>query len=478
MFDGDEAELAEEEERRALTLLYHEIAAVDPKPMTLELASIYAASESFITPLAHTMTHTCRTHANWPCEDSPGTAEFRGRESNTTTWTMWSILDGHAGPQTATVLSRKLAEVLPIRLVESGCLRRPYTSNDAHIIEIIKRSFLDIDRAFLWPYSSPSDESRPFPFKAQGELVSDMQRGLQGDARDLANPIAGLAAAMSGSCALVGLYDQGNSVLRIANTGDSRAVLGRFDTASQRYIARPLSTDQTGFNELEAKRLEHEHSGESPVDPKTGRVHGLAVTRAFGDSRWKWPKEITQLVHDNLWGPAALPNDAIQTPPYLTAEPEVTETKIQTGEHPDFLIMASDGLWDHFSSEDAVTCVQQWLEKFDAAAVPDTSGPGLIDEVRGFAKLKASVRPSGTELEEDTYRDDKGQLRWHVSPKHFVVEDENCGVHLVKNALGGKRRNLFRAVMSVQPPRAREVRDDITVKVIFFGVVDEAGKKI
>lgn len=39
----------------------------------------------------------------------------------------------------------------------------------------------------------------------------------------------------------------------------------------------------------------------------------------------------------------------------------------------------------------------------------------------------------------------------------------------VKNALGGKRRNLFRGIMSVQPPLSRDVRDDITVHVVFFG---------
>lgn len=50
------------------------------------------------------------------------------------------------------------------------------------------------------------------------------------------------------------------------------------------------------------------------------------------------------------------------------------------------------------------------------------------------------------------------------------MEDENCAVHVAQNALGGKRRDLFAGVMSVQAPYSRNVRDDITVNVIFFGV--------
>ncbi|KAI7698566.1 hypothetical protein KC353_g16909, partial [Hortaea werneckii] len=73
--------------------------------------------------------------------------------------------------------------------------------------------------------------------------------------------------------------------------------------------------------------------------------------------------------------------------------------------------------------------------------------------------------------DDDTYFDQEEKcMRWRVSPKHFVNEDENCGIHLVKNALGGKRRDLFCGVMSLQPPLSRKVRDDITVHVIFFGV--------
>lgn len=78
-----------------------------------------------------------------------------------------------------------------------------------------------------------------------------------------------------------------------------------------------------------------------------------------------------------------------------------------------------------------------------------------------------------TDLEagDDTWWDEEEKcLKWKSSPKHFVNEDDHAAVHLVKNALGGKRRDLFTGLMSLHAPFSRNVRDDITVHVIFFGV--------
>lgn len=291
---------------------------------------------------------------------------------------------------------------------------------------------------------------------------------------------------LSGSCALMALFDPTKGVLRVANTGDSRAVLGRWEGG--KYVAHAMSNDHTGFNQDEVARLREEHPGEDVVDEKTGRVFGIAVTRAFGDSRWKWSEDLTRRVHEMFFGPAPRPNGVVKTPPYLTAEPEVQETKIQTGEHPDFLIMASDGLWDQMSNQDAVTCVQMWLEQNNPTAfikdlkekqkalevgLPATSLPGMPGNTpppNPFAQVEEDTDP-------ETYYDvEEKCLKWRVSPKHFVVEDDNAGMHLIKNALGGRRRRLFEAVMTVQPPLSRNVRDDITVHVVFFGV--DAGEGV
>lgn len=51
------------------------------------------------------------------------------------------------------------------------------------------------------------------------------------------------------------------------------------------YVCEPMSVDHTGFNPDEVSRLQREHPGEHGiVDPRSGRVHSLATSRAFGDS--------------------------------------------------------------------------------------------------------------------------------------------------------------------------------------------------
>lgn len=422
-------------------------------PLTLEEADELLRSRSGYSVTSKAVAHTCQSPANMPCEDAWSASAFTRFNDRKKDWCEWSIFDGHAGPRTAQVLKQLISPIVNERLWDAKCMEKPYVPNDPTTINTIKQAFLELDKEII---------------EEAGKLI---QSG-----GPLAQVVAVGAAAFSGSCALLALYDPAKSVLRVVNVGDSRAVFGRWD--GTKYVCEPMSVDQTGFNQDEVSRLKREHPGEDKiVDPNSGRVHGIAISRAFGDARWKWPNELTKLAHDKFWGPSPRPNGVIKTPPYLTAEPEIMETKVRTsGEHPDFLIMASDGLWDQMSSEDAVACVQMWLETNKPAAFLEEQ----LEEVTSWSNLLKKQPPpvptptytSAADLasDDDTYFDeDEGCLKWRVAPKHFVNEDENCGIHLVKNALGGKRRDLFTGVMSVQTPLARHVRDDITVHVIFFG---------
>ena len=418
----------------------------------LELRSGYSITVSAVG-------HTCQLPSNLPCEDTEHTGVFTLFKDPQKDWATWSIFDGHAGPRTSQILKEYLPVIVGGKLWESKCMERTYVPNDYEIVRTIKKAFKETD----------------------DDILTDAASRARAREGDLAHTIAITSAALSGSCALLALFDPAKLVLRVANTGDSRAVLGRWDREAGKYVAQAMSLDQTGFNQDEVERLRREHPDEESVDPKTGRVHGLAVSRAFGDARWKWPNELTQMVHEKFWGPAPRPPGVIKTPPYLTAEPEIKETKIEAGDHPDFLIMASDGLWDNMSSEDAVTCVNQWLDKFKPEKFLEKKGVAtslseIFSRKPDIQNHPALRRSTDNSVDEETYFDEnESAMKWKVSPKHFVVEDDNCGVHLVKNALGGNRRNLFRGVMSIQPPLSRKVRDDITVHVIFFGV-DTQGK--
>ena len=59
----------------------------------------------------------------------------------------------------------------------------------------------------------------------------------------LKDAMSRLAPAYSGSCALVSFYHSESQLLKVACTGDSRAVLGRRNAAGE-WEAIALSTDQ------------------------------------------------------------------------------------------------------------------------------------------------------------------------------------------------------------------------------------------
>ncbi|KAJ6817181.1 putative protein phosphatase 2C 11 [Iris pallida] len=108
--------------------------------------------------------------------------------------------------------------------------------------------------------------------------------------------------------------------LLVANVGDSRVVACRSGSAI------PLSIDHKPDRRDERERIEN--AGGFIIWAGTWRVGGvLAVSRAFGDKCLKR---------------------------YVSAEPEIQEEVI---EGVDFLIIASDGLWNVVSNMDAVGIV-------------------------------------------------------------------------------------------------------------------------
>ncbi|MCJ1333365.1 hypothetical protein MMC10_010060 [Thelotrema lepadinum] len=296
-----------------------------------------------------------------------------------------------------------------------------------------------------------------------GELLASSLAALSLTDKKLSNPLAEilhrLAPFYAGSCALVCLYDHAALTLYTACTGDSRAILVRQDM-NGKYIAMPLSEDQTGFNPSEAKRVRDEHPGEYDcIDDKTGRVLGMAVTRAFGDHRFKLPLAAIETMRDKFFG--AAPRPGYKTPPYLTAEPEVTVTRIQEG---DVLIMASDGLWDHMSNTAATECLGRWLTKYQEGGDIHRSESSILPGWLANNKSRRDILQEESSMPYEF----SGEPDWQVEPKYIVTEDKNAATHLIRNTLGGNRRALFTGIMSALPPLSREARDDITVQVVLF----------
>ncbi|XP_010551067.1 PREDICTED: probable protein phosphatase 2C 40 [Tarenaya hassleriana] len=152
-----------------------------------------------------------------------------------------------------------------------------------------------------------------------------------------------------GSCVLIALLI--GEDLYTLNLGDSRAVLAT-EGKDERLKAVQLTEDHTVENETEKARILREHLD----DPKTivaGKVKGkLVVTRALGVGYLKKEK-----MNDALMGILRVCN--LVSPPYVSVEPSMRVHRISKSDH--FVIVASDGLFDFFSNDEAVRLVSSYI---------------------------------------------------------------------------------------------------------------------
>jgi len=174
--------------------------------------------------------------------------------------------------------------------------------------------------------------------------------------------------AMAGSCALVAVFKDG--CIHVANTGDSRAVLGSVNMMGELEVEE-LTMDHNLSNPAEAKLLVHLHQSEKGVI--TGKDNGkrvkgaLKVTRSLGDLYLK----------DRQFNCLPLPSifQAKEPfhPPYILNEPQVITRTLEDNDR--FLLMASDGLWENVSTEDVALVMYELLAFPD---MPLETAPGKL----------------------------------------------------------------------------------------------------
>lgn len=360
-------------------------------------------------------------------------------------WMFWGVFDGHAGWTT----SAKLRQTL---------------------ISYVGRELNTTYKAAETLGTTPSPEAIDAAMKAgftrlDHEIVHEsVDKVLKSNSKRIAAELLG--PALSGSCALLSFYDSSSKTLRVACTGDSRAVLGR-RSSSGKWTATALSEDQTGSNPNEAERLRKAHPGESRVVHHGRVLGGLEPTRAFGDASYKWSKEISERLRTSFFARNASPH--LKTPPYVTAEPVVTTTKIQP-ETGDFVVLATDGLWEMLTNDEVVGLVGKWMET--QAAEQSTSQLGSVwSKIFGGSKQGLPVE-AGQQGGPDGQKTPIRLGQWGISPDEkdrFVVKDKNVATHLIRNALGGKNEEQVCALLTLVSPFSRRYRDDLTVQVIFFG---------
>ncbi|KAK6126159.1 hypothetical protein DH2020_040137 [Rehmannia glutinosa] len=177
--------------------------------------------------------------------------------------------------------------------------------------------------------------------------------------------------ALMGSCVLV-MVMKGDDVY-LMNVGDSRAVLAqKAENDSHVYVessslygyeyenvhhlsSRQLTLDHSTSVKEEVRRIRNAHT-DDPSAVINDRVKGsLKVTRAFGAGFLKQPK----------WNNALLEMfriDYIGTSPYITCSPSLCHHKIDPKDK--FLILSSDGLYQYFTNEEAVSEVETFISTF------------------------------------------------------------------------------------------------------------------
>ncbi|KAL0736727.1 hypothetical protein Bca4012_012937 [Brassica carinata] len=221
--------------------------------------------------------------------------------------TFVGVYDGHGGPEASRFIADNLFPNLKKFASEGGEISE----------EVIRNAFAESDEDFL-------------------NAVKKQWRK---------NP----QMASVGSCCLAGVIC--NGLVYIANAGDSRAVLGRYERGGVRAVQ--LSVEHNANVESARQELWSMH----PNDPsilvmkhRMWRVKGIIqVTKSIGDAYLKR----AEFNREPL-----LPKFRVAehfTKPILSADPSVTVTLLKPED--EFMILASDGLWEHLSNQEAVDIV-------------------------------------------------------------------------------------------------------------------------
>ncbi|KAK6533067.1 hypothetical protein TWF281_007227 [Arthrobotrys megalospora] len=317
-------------------------------------------------------------------------------------WSFFAVYDGHYGPSTSTYLKSALIPAVYTSLLALYKSHLPDHPPDSLITSTISTAFTTLDSTLTSTITPSSTQ---------------------------------------GSCALLTFHDTRHNRLFTACTGDSRATLGKRlgSPSNTRWLSKPLSTDQNfASNPSEVTRVESEHPGEKDVIVQGRLIGDLAVSRAFGNRRFKVPDEFGRKSTRNRRQYGIL-----RSPPYITAEPVVTIYEgVKEG---DFLLLATDGLWDFLSSEDAVALVGRWTDEHLHTSSNSNSSDKSV-------KRKTRLTSSQEEM-------------------YVFEDDQNVGVHLIRNALGGVREGRLLFTLGLEPgkDKAKKHRDDITVFAVFFG---------
>ncbi|KAL4648917.1 hypothetical protein GN956_G6948 [Arapaima gigas] len=403
--------------------------------------------------------------SNWPPEDRRSVATCLQSKTN-----LFGVFDGHAGYACAQAVSERLfyyiaVSLLPLKTLEDieaavenerpliPLLQWHKHPSDHASTEAGKLYFSSLRTYWQELIDLREDGDRDVPAalgNAFRRLDSDISLEAQADFGELGSHYMSLRVALSGCTACVAHID--GTELHVANLGDSRAVIGVQEEDGS-WSALTITNDHNAQNPEEVQRVQSQHpASEEKTVVKYDRLLGLLMPfRAFGDIRFKWSSELLKRVCEGH--PDMLPGiDFVKllppnyhTPPYLTAEPEVTHHSLRPQDK--FIILATDGLWELMHRQTVVQMVGEYLTGVHWQK-PLSGHSFTVGQMLSLL-VERKARALST------------------------LEDKNVATHILRQALGGDGfsnvdpRRLA-TMLSLPPELARMYRDDITVVVVWL----------
>ncbi|XP_045047850.1 pyruvate dehydrogenase [acetyl-transferring]-phosphatase 2, mitochondrial isoform X2 [Desmodus rotundus] len=402
--------------------------------------------------------------ANSPVEDRRGVASCLQ-----TNGLMFGIFDGHGGHACAQAVSERLFYYMAVSLMSQQTLEQMEGAMESMkpmlpILQWLKHPgdsiYKDVTSVHLdhlrvyWQelldlhmeMGLNIKEALMYSFQ---RLDSDISLEIQAPLEDEMTRNLSLQVAFSGATACMAHVDGVH--LHVANAGDCRAILGVQDDNGL-WSCLPLTHDHNAWNQAELSRLKREHpESEDRTVIMDNRLLGVLMPcRAFGDVQLKWSKELQRNVLERGFDTEALniyqfTPPHYYTPPYLTAEPEVTYHRLRPQDK--FLVLASDGLWDLLDNEDVVRLVVEHLNE------------------AGRHRPDLAQRPANLGLMQSLLLQRKAQ--------GLHSADQNAATRLIRHAIGSNEYGELEperltAMLTLPEDVARMYRDDITVTVVYF----------
>ncbi|KAK8919337.1 putative protein phosphatase 2C 38 [Platanthera zijinensis] len=266
-------------------------------------------------------------------ESGPLTSSAAGGDR--TNGTFVGVYDGHGGPETARYITQNLFQNLkskpqifcvPIVIFFRGGLMESnfaefVSEHQGMSVDAIKKAFFATEEGFL---AGVRKQWMKMP-----QLAS------------------------VGSCCLIGVICCG--MLYVANLGDSRAVLGRLESGRRAVAAVQMTTDHNASNEAVRDELRSQHPHDSQIvvlKHNVWRVKGIIqISRSIGDAYLK----DSFFNQEPLLAKFRLPQAFHKS--ILSSDPSIVTHKLSPGDQ--FIIFASDGLWEHLTNQEAVDIVHE-----------------------------------------------------------------------------------------------------------------------